>query len=171
MAEIKTAFKEGLEDVVATSSGICYIDGDKGILSYRGYNIHDLAGHSCYEETAHLLWFGSLPTASDLERTRRQMAANRSLPRQVLDFLWGSPKDSLPMDVLRTAVSMLAHYDPDSRTNSPDANQRKAYRLAAALRGQSQHPRLRKRSGSKTSRATAASSIRTDSVRGTATVS
>src|SRR5262245_37115575 len=108
MAETKAAFKEGLEDVVATSSGICYIDGDAGLLSYRGYNIHDLAQHSTFEETAHLLWFGALPTRAELEETRRALAGSRQLPRQVQDFLWGLPKDALPMDVLRTAVSLLS---------------------------------------------------------------
>ena len=129
------SFKEGLEDVVATSSSICYIDGDKGILSYRGYNIHDLADYSTFEETAHLLWFGALPTQVELADTRRRMAASRSLPRQVQDLLWGIPKDALPMDVLRTAVSMLGHFDPDVRSNSPDANARKALRLTGQVAG------------------------------------
>jgi len=131
MAETKTEFKEGLQDVVATSSSVCYIDGGQGILSYRGYNIHDLARHSTFEETAHLLWFGALPTRPDLDHTRRSMASSRSLPRQVQDFLWGVTKDSVPMDVLRTSVSMLSHYDPDSQACTPEANQRKAYRLTA----------------------------------------
>jgi citrate synthase len=133
MTETKTAFKEGLEDIVATSSSICYIDGDQGILSYRGYNIHDLAEHSSFEETAHLLWFGALPTRSELEETRRRMASSRALPRQVQDFLWGLPKDAVPMDVLRTAVSALGTYDPDAASSSPEANQRKAYRLTGQV--------------------------------------
>src|SRR6185503_11937916 len=110
MAETKTAFKEGLADVVATSSSICYIDGDQGILSYRGYNIHDLARHSTFEETAHLLWFGALPSRAELEQTRRNLASSRGLPRQVQDFLWGLPKDAAPMDVLRTATSLAGLY-------------------------------------------------------------
>ncbi len=133
MAETKTAFKEGLEDVVATSSSICYIDGDNGILSYRGYNIHDLAQHSSFEETAHLLWFGGLPTKSELDDTRRKMAAGRSLPREVQSFLWGLPKDAAPMDALRTAVSLLAFYDPETRSNAPEANLRKTYRLTGQM--------------------------------------
>ena len=75
MAEAKAVFKEGLEDIVATSSSICYIDGGKGVLSYRGYNIHDLAERSTFEETAHLLWFGALPARAELDETRRRMAA------------------------------------------------------------------------------------------------
>ena len=133
MAEAKAVFKEGLEDIVATSSSICYIDGGKGVLSYRGYNIHDLAERSTFEETAHLLWFGVLPARAELDETRRRMAAGRALPRQVQDFLWGLPKDAPPMDVLRTAVSLLATYDADASSNTPEANQRKAYRLTGQV--------------------------------------
>jgi 2-methylcitrate synthase len=135
MAETKTAFKEGLEDVVATSSSICYIDGDRGILSYRGYNVHDLAQHSTFEETAHLLWFGSLPSRSELEETRRKMAASRSLPRQVLDLLWGLPDNAVPMDVLRTAVSLLGLYDPDAGASGREENLAKSYRLTGQIAG------------------------------------
>lgn len=135
MAESKTAFKEGLEDVVATSSSICYIDGDAGILSYRGYNIHDLAVHSTFEETAHLLWFGALPKRAELERTQRRMAGERTLPRQVQEFLWNLPKGAVPMDVLRTGVSLLALYDPDTGSSTPEANQAKAFRLTSQVAG------------------------------------
>ncbi len=135
MADTKAGFKEGLQDVVATSSSICYIDGKQGVLSYRGYDVHDLADHSTFEETAHLLWFGALPTAAELAETRRKMAADRTLPRQVQDLLWGMPAETLPMDVLRTAVSMLAHYDPDSASNSPEADVRKALRLTGQVAG------------------------------------
>ena len=65
--------KAGLEDVVAGESGICYIDGDKGILAYRGYNIHELALNSTFEETCHLLWFGRLPKRDELEDTARKI--------------------------------------------------------------------------------------------------
>ena len=133
MAEAKSAFKEGLEDIVATSSSICYIDGEKGILSYRGYNIHDLARHSTFEETAHLLWFGALPTRPELEDTRRQMAMYRGLPREVRDFLWGMPKEAVPMDVLRTAVSHLSLFDPDLKSSTREANVRKAFRLTGQV--------------------------------------
>ena len=135
MAETKSAFKEGLEDVVATSSSICYIDGDRGILSYRGYNVHDLAQHSTFEETAHLLWFGSLPSGSELEETRRKMAASRSLPRQVLDLLWGLPHNAVPMDVLRTAVSLLGLNDPDAGASGREENLAKSYRLTGQVAG------------------------------------
>jgi len=135
MAETKAAFKEGLEDVVATSSSICFIDGDQGILSYRGYNIHDLARSSTFEETAHLLWFGALPKRAELDETRRKLGSSRALPRQVQDFLWGLPKDALPMDVLRTGVSLLGLYDPDASANTAEASLRKTYRLTGQLAG------------------------------------
>jgi citrate synthase len=135
MAETKTSFKEGLEDVVATSSSICYIDGDRGLLSYRGYNIHDLAAQSTFEETAHLLWFGALPARAELDDTRRKLAASRALPRPVQEFLWGLPKDAPPMDVLRSAVSLLGIYDPDSGSGTPEANLRKTFRLTGQVAG------------------------------------
>src|SRR5262245_64079172 len=71
--------KAGLEDVIAGESGICYIDGEKGILAYRGYNIHELAPNSTFEETSHLLWFGRLPTADELKDTTQKMTASRAL--------------------------------------------------------------------------------------------
>src|SRR5437867_12486068 len=112
MAEAKSAFKEGLEDIVATSSSICYIDGEKGILSYRGYNIHDLARHSTFEETAHLLWFGALPRRPELEDPRRQMAMYRGLPRAVQDLLSVMPKVAVPVDVLLIGVSDVSLCEP-----------------------------------------------------------
>src|SRR5215813_4437046 len=104
--------KAGLEDVIAGESGICYIDGEKGILAYRGYNIHELAPNSTFEETSHLLWFGKLPTAAELKDTSEKMAANRALHPAVISMMKGLPKDALPMAVLRTAISASAMYDP-----------------------------------------------------------
>src|SRR4030095_9071979 len=79
--------KAGLEDVIAGESGICYIDGEKGILAYRGYNIHELSPNSTFEETSHLLWFGRLPNAAELKDTSEKMAASRALPSQVINLL------------------------------------------------------------------------------------
>ena len=123
--------KAGLEDVIAGESGICYIDGGKGILAYRGYNIHELAPNSTFEETSHLLWFGRLPTAAELKDTSDKMAANRALPAPVISLLKALPKDALPMVALRTAVSACAMYDPEAEDMSPEANLRKAIRLNA----------------------------------------
>ena len=123
--------KAGLEDVIAGESGICYIDGMKGILAYRGYNIHELATNSTFEETCHLLWFGRLPNAAELADTSKKLAASRNVAPQVIDALKGMPKKALPMEVLRTTVSMLSMYDAEAEDMSPEANLRKAIRLTA----------------------------------------
>ncbi len=123
----------GLEGVVATSSQICFIDGDKGILSYFGYNIDTLAENATFEEVVYLLWNGKLPNASELEALKLSLKAERELPKEVTSFLAGVPKRSLPMDVLRTAVSMLSLYDPAAADNSQEANRRKAVKLMARV--------------------------------------
>jgi citrate synthase len=123
--------KAGLEDVIAGESGICYIDGDKGILAYRGYNIHELALNSTFEETCHLLWFGSLPSAAALQDTSSKMAASRALPGPVVELMKRMPPKALPMEVLRTVVSASSMYDPEAEDMSPEANVRKAIRLTA----------------------------------------
>ena len=123
--------KEGLEDVIAGESGICYIDGEKGVLAYRGYNIHELANNSTFEETCHLLWFGRLPKPAELDDTTKKLASNRAVPQQVIDFMKTLPKKSLPMEALRTTVSMLSMFDAEAEDMSADANLRKAMRLTA----------------------------------------
>ena len=124
--------KAGLEDIVATSSGICFIDGDHGILAYRGYDIHDLAPHATFEEVCYLLWHGRLPNRAQLGDLQSQFAAGRALPDGVIRMLRQLPP-SEAMDTLRTAASALAHYDRDAADNSPDANYRKAVRLTAQM--------------------------------------
>jgi citrate synthase len=121
----------GLEGVVATKSNICMIDGVAGRLVYAGYEIGDLVENATFEEVAYLLWEGKLPNASQLTELRRQIAASMALPRHVHDVIAAAPKESAPMDVLRTAVSALGLVDPDLSDNSPEANRRKAVRLAA----------------------------------------
>src|SRR5215470_3119477 len=123
--------KAGLEDVIAGESGICYIDGMKGILAYRGYNIHELATNSTFEETCYLLWFGRLPNAAELADTSKKLAAGRAVPQQVIDSIKAMPKSALPMEVLRTSASMLSMYDAEAEDMSPEANLRKAIRLTA----------------------------------------
>jgi citrate synthase len=118
----------GLEGVVAGESEICYIDGHQGILSYRGFNIHTLAKNARFEEVIFLLWNGWLPKQAELDKLRRNLAANRALPQPVIDFLGTVPNGS-PMDVLRTAVSMLSLSDPEASDMSAEANHRKAVRL------------------------------------------
>src|SRR5271163_2945553 len=108
MSATTTTTGAGLEGVVAGESEICYIDGYEGILSYRGYNIHTLAEHATFEETIYLLWVGKLPSASELNLLKQELGASYGLPHEVVAFLGGVPKGSPPMDVLRTAVSMLS---------------------------------------------------------------
>jgi citrate synthase len=128
-----TVAPKGLEGIVATTSSICYIDGDAGVLSYRGIDIHELAGHSTFEETTYLLWFGKLPTADELASFSAELAAARVLPEKVIELLHTVPADATPMQVLRTAVSLLSIYDADEPSSTHGANVRKAYRLTSQI--------------------------------------
>ncbi len=123
----------GLEGVVATSSQICYIDGNEGVLSYFGYNIHTLADHATFEEVIYLLWNGKLPNRKELAELKSSLVGERELPRELTEFLKNVPKGAQPMDVLRTAVSMLSLYDPLARDNSMKANVSKAVKLMARV--------------------------------------
>ena len=138
--------KAGLEDTVATSSAICYLDGDRGVLAYCGFDIHDLARHATFEEVCFLLWQRRLPTRAELGDLQSQLIAARALPEPVLRLmraLPGNPSSAsgLPraqssgstMDALRTLTSALGHYDPDTNDQSPQANYRKAVRLTAQI--------------------------------------
>src|ERR1700727_223480 len=120
----------GLEGIVAAESNICFIDGDLGILSYQGYNIHTLAEHATFEEVIYLLWHGKLPKQAELDALKAELVRDRPIPKEVIEFLGKVPKGT-PMDVLRTAVSMLGLYDPKARDNSIEANVEKAARLMA----------------------------------------
>ena len=124
---------KGLEGIVATTSSICYIDGEAGVLSYRGIDIHELAKSSTFEETTYLLWFGTLPTATQLADFTTELSAARTLPPKVIELLHTVPTDATPMQVLRTAVSLLSIYDADEADCSHDANVRKSYRLTAQI--------------------------------------
>src|ERR1051326_2819929 len=121
----------GLEDVVAGESGICYIDGDRGILAYRGYNIHELATNSTFEETCHLLWFGRLPNRAELNDTSSKLANSRNIPGKVEDIMRRFPKTAVPMEIYRTAFSALSMYDPEAEDMSTEANVRKAIRMTS----------------------------------------
>ncbi|MGH9606894.1 MAG: citrate synthase [Terracidiphilus sp.] len=124
---------KGLEGIVAANSGICWIDGDAGVLSYRGIDIHDLAENSSFEETTYLLWNGSLPNRLQLQEFHRQLALAREVDPRIVAMMRGFPPSAMPMEVLRTAVSALSFYDPDEKDNCHDANVRKAYRLTAQI--------------------------------------
>ncbi len=124
---------KGLEGIVAANSGICWIDGEAGVLAYRGIDIHELAENSTFEETTYLLWNGRLPNQLALREFQAQLALARQLDQRVIDMLRAFPSTATPMEVLRTAVSALSFYDADEKDNSHDANVRKAYNLTAQI--------------------------------------
>ncbi len=128
-----TVSPKGLEGVVATNSSICYIDGDQGVLAYRGIDIHELADHSTFEETCYLLWNGKLPTRAELKELRQWLGRERKLDGGIVSLLKQAPKHAVPMDVLRTTVSALAYYEPELKSNEHDANIRKAIRLTSQI--------------------------------------
>ena len=139
--------KAGLEDVVAASSAICYLDGNRGVLAYFGYDIHDLARAVSFEEVCYLLWHGRLPNRAELGDLQSQLAAARPLSEPILRLMKqlpasdrstgsGSPRAASMgdgMDMLRTLTSALGQYDPEVGDSSAAANYRKAIRLTAQL--------------------------------------
>jgi len=124
---------KGLEGVVATTSGICYIDGEEGVLAYRGIDIHELAEHSNFEETCYLLWNGKLPARAQLKELHERLAEERKLDASIISLLRSAPRHALPMDVLRTAVSALSFYDAEEKSNDRAANVHKATRLTSQI--------------------------------------
>jgi len=124
--------KGGLEDVVATSSAICYLDGDRGVLAYCGYDIHDLAKDATFEEVCFLLWHRRLPSRAELGDLQSKLAAARALPEPVIRLMRSLPPVD-GMDALRTITSALAHYDADLDDASPRAQYNKAVRLTAQV--------------------------------------
>ena len=124
--------KAGLEDTVATSSAICYLDGDRGVLAYCGYDIHELARHATFEEVCFLLWHRRLPTRAELGDLQAQLVAARPLPEPILRLMRMLPAGD-GMDLLRTLTSALAHYDADAAVHSPQANYQKAVRLTSQI--------------------------------------
>jgi hypothetical protein len=110
--------KAGLEDVVVSTSDICFIDGREGRLVYRGYNVDDLAAQSNFEEVVYLLWHGALPSKKEYETFNKALSstANRKLPTGLVALLRTLPKKTTPMEVLRTGVSALSSWDPTPPT-------------------------------------------------------
>src|SRR5688572_21665732 len=115
----------GLEDVVIAQSSICYIDGEKGILRYRGYDASELAEKSTYEETAYLIIFGQLPDAAQLSQFKAELQKNRAIPAELTHILQSIPKTADAMAWLRTGASALAAFDPKSEDNSDASSLRK----------------------------------------------
>src|SRR2546423_9531792 len=126
----------GLEGVVANSTRLSDVRGDKGQLIYCGYDINELVGKVSYKEVVYLLWHRKLPNREELETFVRALRSQRQLPDPVIDFLKSAPKDANPMDVMRTAISMLGLYDPDNVTEiTPEINRRRATSITAKTGG------------------------------------
>ena len=123
----------GLEGVVAAETNLSYVDGENGKLYYRGYDIDELAGRVHFEEVVHLLWFGTLPNAEELEAFRSELVSDMLLPGQVSELLRMAPPNANPMVVLRTAISALGMFDPDGGRNTEQANLNKAKRILAQV--------------------------------------
>src|SRR5882724_12045357 len=130
-----TGGRGGLEDIVVSTSDICFIDGREGRLVYRGYDVNDLVEHSSFEEVVFLLWHGGLPSKKELVAHTKALSATatRRLPPGLVSLLRALPKKTAPMEVLRTGISALSAYDPDAADNSKDATARKALRLTAQM--------------------------------------
>ena len=128
-----SASSAGLRGVVAASSSIGDVDGENGILIYQGYNIHDLARYSTFEEVVFLLWHGRLPKRAELDALKRSFAECYELPREIIELMRQFPRDAEPMDVLRTAVSALDFYDKAAHDTSREASLKTATRLTAQI--------------------------------------
>ena len=123
----------GLADTVACDSDICFIDGKEGRLVYRGYDALELAEKSSFEEVAYLLWYGALPRETEFKAFLDGLSASMALPTETVMILRMFPKTATPMEVIRTAVSSLGHWDPDSGNTGLDASLRKAQRLTLRI--------------------------------------
>ncbi len=121
----------GLRNIEVADTKICSIDGDNGKLTYRGFDIFDLAKNSTFEETSYLLLFGDLPTAPQLQDFNKKLYASRDIPVQIIRAMKERPKSASPMDVLQSSVSMLADFDEDINDDSKQANVNRAISLIA----------------------------------------
>ena len=129
-----SGISRGLEGVIANETRLGDVRGQEGQLIYCGYDIHELAGKASFEEVIYLLWHNKLPNKAELDGLKKQLAAERALPDQVIDFLKSTPKTALPIDVLRTAVSMLGLHDPSvAIDNSLEASTRRAISITAKV--------------------------------------
>jgi len=124
-------FSKGLVGVLAAQTALSSVDGQNGVLTYRGYNIHDLAGKARYEEVVYLLLYGKLPTAVELADLQKTLAANRALPDDIVAHIRTVPQHVVPMDILRSCVSLLAYHDPEVEDISLEATLRKGLRIIA----------------------------------------
>ena len=125
--------EQGLADIIACNSAICFIDGKEGRLIYRGYDALDLARNSTFEEVAYLLWYGRLPGLTEFQAFLDGFTGGMLLPVETTMILRMFPRTASSMEVLRTAVSSLGHWDPDSGNTLLDASLRKAQRLTERI--------------------------------------
>jgi citrate synthase len=127
-------FARGLEGVIANETRLGDVRGQEGQLIYCGYEINELAGKVSFEEVVYLLWNNRLPKQAQLAELKQQLAEERELPAQVIEFIKSSPRTALPIDVLRTAVSMLGLHDPSLLLDDTfAANQRRAIAILAKV--------------------------------------
>jgi len=131
MDECKPMLNTGLRGVVIADTRICEVDGANGRLIYRGYLVQDLAENATFEEVSFLLLYEKLPDKDELHAFKRQLAAQRALPPEIIAAMKTRPKDALPMDVLQAVVPMLANHDPDIKDQSQEAVLRMATSLIA----------------------------------------
>src|SRR5437762_9514647 len=130
--EAKPEYSPGLAGVIAGETEICWVDPNAGLM-YRGYDIHEMGDKATFEEVAYLLLNGELPNAKQFREFKQQIASERALPKEIEQMLQLLPKNTHPIDVLRTGVSMLSAFDKDVGDNSHDANIRKSIRLIAKV--------------------------------------
>lgn len=126
-----TPIGKGLEGVAVSESQLSFVDGERGKLYYRGYDAPELAARASFEEVAHLLWYGALPTRSQLAALKQSLVAQRALPAEAMTVLRLIPRSSEPIDVLRTMVSLIGSFDPQANDNSPSAVDERSISLAA----------------------------------------
>jgi len=126
---------KGLEGIIANSTSLSDVLGKEGVLIYAGYDINELAGKASYEEVVYLLWHGALPNRPQLEELKSKLSSERDLPRGVVDFIKAAPHTANPMDVMRTAVSMLGLYDSglSDEDSREDADHRRAISITAKV--------------------------------------
>ncbi len=124
---------KGLEGIIAAETRIGDVRGQEGVLIYCGYDINELAGKTSYEEIIHLLWHNRLPTQVELDKLTTALRAERELPQGVIDYLKAAPKSARPIDVMRTAVSMLGCYDTNRHDLDMPAEQATAIKLVAQI--------------------------------------
>ena len=132
-AAAAAAASAGLRGVVAAQSSIGDVNGEQGVLIYQGYDIHDLAENSTFEEVIYLLWNGRLPKKDELEDLKKQFQANYEAPSEVIELMRQFPKDADPMDVLRTSVSLLDFYDRDGHGTDREHALKAAIKLTAQI--------------------------------------